>query len=123
MSTQTEPAGAAAMVWAVEMTNATTTATTTSGVTETPSAPSNRVASNVEVNGSRNIGAHMAPMPMPIAGARLMPGKRRSDAQQRTGVQDPDCAARASPSGVRWYRTDRPARLFSSSPAPLSTAR
>ena len=45
-------------------TNATTTATMTSGVTDTPSAPSNRVASSVEVNGSRSIAAHIAPMPI-----------------------------------------------------------
>jgi IS5 family transposase len=55
-------------------TNATTTATMTSGVTDTPSAPSNRMASSVEVNGSRSIAAHIAPMPIPMAGARSIPG-------------------------------------------------
>ena len=46
----------------------------TSGVTDSPSAPSNRVASSVEVSGSRSIAAHIAPMPMPMAGARSIPG-------------------------------------------------
>ena len=32
------------------------------------------MASSVEVNGSRSMAVHMAPMPMPIAGARSMPG-------------------------------------------------
>ena len=58
----------------VVTTNATTTATMTSGVLCSPSPPSRRVASRTEVSGSRSIAQHIAPMPMPIAGARLMPG-------------------------------------------------
>ena len=58
----------------VVATYATTTATMTSGVICSPSLPSSRVASRTEVSGSRSIAQHIAPMPMPIAGARLMPG-------------------------------------------------
>src|SRR3954453_511099 len=58
----------------VVITNATTTATTTCGVTDTPSVPSNRVANSTEVRGRRNIAALIAPMPMATAGARLIPG-------------------------------------------------
>ena len=56
------------------MTKATATATTTCGVTATPSTPIKTTARSVEVNGSRNMAAHMAPMPMPIPAAKFMPG-------------------------------------------------
>ena len=55
-------------------TNPTTTATITSGVTETPSAPSSSTARRVDVRGNRSMATHMAPMPIAIAGAVLMPG-------------------------------------------------
>jgi hypothetical protein len=56
------------------ITKATTTATTTGGVTITPSAPISTTASSVEVNGSRSMAVHMAPMPIPIPAAKFMPG-------------------------------------------------
>lgn len=55
------------------MTKATATATTTCGVTSTPSTPVNTTANRMEVSGSRSLAAHMVPMHMPIAAAKFMP--------------------------------------------------
>ena len=56
------------------MTKVTATATTTWGVTATPSVPIRRTASSVDVSGRRSIAAHMAPIPVAIPAARFMPG-------------------------------------------------
>ena len=56
------------------MIKAVATATTACGVTVAASGPSSKTASNVDVNGNRSIAAHIAPMPLAIAGARLAPG-------------------------------------------------
>jgi hypothetical protein len=54
---------------------ATTTATITTGIACTPSAPSRRVASSVDVNGSVSIVADIAPMPIATAGIIDSPGR------------------------------------------------
>ena len=58
----------------VMTTKATATATTTCGVTDRPSLPSRRVARRVEVSGSLSIAQDSAPIPIPIAGPRSIPG-------------------------------------------------
>ena len=56
------------------MMKAVATATTACGVTVAASGPRSKTASSVAVNGNRSIAAHIAPMPLAIAAARLAPG-------------------------------------------------
>ena len=86
------------------------------GVTCSPSLPSRSVASSTEVRG-RSMAQHMAPIPMPIAGARLIPGSRSARCRARpprtspgtpgrpgrrsvTGRMPAACTARARPASL-----------------------